>query len=87
MSLFRTRQTLEGFSSSGDQIQTFRVVGEILFSANTTAYAVITHEQTPEHVFEKVVKTMWGLQIPDLVLSITGGAGHLSCDAAGFDVE
>jgi len=63
------------------------VLAEIAFDSGTTQYCVVSHEAKARKLYELVILPEWGLQTPNLILSIMGGAGNMQTDSSRFDIE
>jgi len=61
-------------------------MAEIAFDSGSTQYCIVEPLVLPADLYEHVILPEWGLQAPNLVLSVMGGAGNMQLDAR-FDSD
>lgn len=61
--------------------------GDIMFDVGTLQYCVVNEHADPEKLLKRLIKPIWNLEMPHLIVSVMGGAGNMKLDESRFNSE
>jgi len=77
----------ESFQSPERPYKMNHTYGEIMFDVGTLQYCLVSDTADPEKMVQRLISPIWNLQMPQLIVSVMGGAGHMKLDELRFNSE